>query len=142
MAAPTVAWRPSSPILVLVADVFKDRIIIDFPCHPTFTPKELREFARQFRSGKFDTTLRWLDWHCEPDGICDECGKPMGGEIAEEDVPSLSYVNLLCLTPFGPKVYFLCNWCAESWRSNDSCLPPMVSAKLEAGVDYRGRANA
>jgi hypothetical protein len=141
-AIAALPFPSTGPILVLVAELSKDRIVIDFPCHPAFTPKESRELAGRFRSGEFDSILKWLDWHCEPDGICDECAKPMGGEIVEEDVPSLSYVNLLCLTPFGPKAYFLCDWCLEKWKANDWYVPPMVFAKLEAGIDYRKRADA
>jgi hypothetical protein len=145
MTARAIAALPLSstgPILVLVAEVSKGKVAINFPCLPAFAAKEFRELAEQFRSGEFDAILKWLYRHCGPDCICDNCGEPLGGEIAEEDIPSLEYLNLLCVTPFGPKTYFICEWCRESWKSNGSYLPPKVMAKAMAGVDYRKRANA
>lgn len=136
--------RPTTgPILVLMADISKDKIAVTFPCQSALTPKESPEWIDEwFRSGKFDRILLWLERHCGPDCICDECGERMRKELSEEDIPSLTNAHLVFLTASGSKAYFLCEWCSERWKASDTYAPPKVMAKAMAGIDYRKRADA
>jgi hypothetical protein len=123
----------TGPILVLVAESSRDGVTITFPCH---SKEESRGAVEWFGSGNGDDVLMWLDRHWGPDCPCDECGERMG-----EDVPD-GNLNLFFLTASGLKTYFLCRWCGENWKASGAVAPPNVFAKLEAGIDYRKRANA
>lgn len=134
---------PTSPILVLVAEVSADEINISFPSSPQ--PGRSGWVDEWYGSGKFDRIVAWLGKHCAPDCMCCECGDRMAKRIPEEDEGSLSYLNLMFLTAFGPKAYFLCQWCGENWKTYGLDALPNVMAKAMVDVEYRDygkRANA
>lgn len=132
--------RFRSPVLLMVADAFCGDIKIRFPLHP-HTPEgsgRLTEGDDYEKLALLAVSLLY-QWQIR---ICDQCGESIAGGFCSGEISLLENCFMFFATSAGPKIYFLCERCAEKWREGDLYSPPNVLAKAMAGIDQRRKGTA
>jgi hypothetical protein len=78
-----------------------------------------------------DELISWSRSHAGAERICDECCKPMAGEVSKENLGCVEYFHLFSITSEGLVSAFICEWCAEHYEVDGTAGIPNVAAKLE-----------